>query len=114
VAQALRGLSLFVREDYKGAAAALSLAFDGDPKNALAAFFLGWAQDGAGNAPAALSAWRSAAHLDPTLVSAHIALADAYLRLSQPALAAQALRAGLAALPDSLELRERLARLEKP
>jgi VWFA-related protein len=114
VAQALRGLSLFVREDYKGAAAALQLAFAGDPKNALAAFFLGWAEDGAGNAPAALSAWRSAAHLDPKLVSAHIALADAYLRLSQPALAAQALRAGLAALPDSLELRERLARLEKP
>ena len=114
VAHGLRGLSLFVREDYKGAAAALSLAFEGDPKNALAAFFLGWAQDGAGNAPAALSAWRSAAHLDPKLVSAHIALADAYLRLSQPALAAQALRAGLAALPDSLELRERLARLEKP
>jgi hypothetical protein len=47
-------------------------------------------------------------------VSAHIALADAYLRLSQPGLAVQALSAGLAALPDSLELRERLARLEKP
>jgi tetratricopeptide (TPR) repeat protein len=114
VAQALRGLSLFVREDYQGAAIALNVAFEGDPRNALAAFFLGWAQEGAGNAPAALSAWRSAAHLDPKLVSAHIALADAYLRLSQPALAAQALRAGLAALPDSPELRERLARLEKP
>ena len=114
VAQALRGMALFVREDYKGAAFALQRAFEGDPKNALAAFFLGWAEDGAGNAPSALSAWRSAAHLDPTLVSAHIALADAYLRLSQPALAIQALRAGLAALPNSTELRERLARLEKP
>jgi VWFA-related protein len=114
VVPALRGLALFVREDYKGAAAALQRAVAGDPGNALAAFFLGWAEDGAGNAPAALSAWRSAAHLDPKLVSAHIALADAYLRLSQPALAVQALRAGLAALPESIELRDRLARLEKP
>jgi hypothetical protein len=47
------------------------------------------------------------------MVSAHIALADAYMRLSEPALALQAIRAGLSALPDSLELRERLARLEK-
>ena len=114
VASALQGLALFVREDYKGAAASLRRAFESDAQNALAAFFLGWAEDGAGNAQAALGAWRSAAHLDPKLVSAHIALAEAYLRLSERALAIQALRAGLAAVPESTELRERLARLQQP
>ena len=49
--------------------------------------------------------------LDAALVPAHLALADAYVRLSQPALAAQVLQAGLTALPDSTELRERLSRL---
>ena len=89
-----------------------SAALDAEP-NALTAFFLGWAQDGAGNSRGALSAWRSAAHLDPSLVSAHLALADGYLKLSQPALAIQALRAGLAALPSSAELQSRLQQLER-
>jgi hypothetical protein len=113
VARALRGLALFAREDFAGAASALQLAFEAEPQSSLSAFFLGWAHEGAGQSREAISAWRNAAHLDPTLVSAHIALADAYMRLSEPALALQALRAGLAALPDSPELRERLARLEK-
>lgn len=113
VVPALRGLALFVREDFGGAAAALKMALEAEPQNALTAFFLGWSHEGAGNAREAISAWRNAAHLDPKLVSAHIALADAYVRLSQPDLAIQALRAGLAAVPDSIELRERLARLEK-
>jgi VWFA-related protein len=113
VPKALRGLALFAREDFAGAAEALQSAFDAEAQSSLTAFFLGWAHEGAGHTREAISAWRSAAHLDPTMVSAHIALADAYLRLSEPALALQAIRAGLTALPDSLELRERLARLEK-
>lgn len=113
VPKALRGLALFAREDFAGAAAALKSAFDAEPQSSLTAFFLGWAHEGAGETREAINAWRSAAYLDPSMVSAHIALADAYLRLSEPALALQAIRAGLSALPDSLELRERLARLEK-
>jgi VWFA-related protein len=113
IAQALRGFSLFVREDYAGAAAALQRAQDMDARNALTAFFLGWAQEGAGDSRAALSAWRSAAFLDPSLVSAHLALADGYLRLSEPALALQALKAGLAALPSSPELQTRLQQIER-
>ena len=109
---ALRGFSLFVRENYKGAAAELDRALSLE-QQALTAFFLGWAQEGAGDPRAALSAWRSAAHLDPTLVSAHLALADGYLKMSQPALAVQALRAGLAALPSSLELQARLQQIER-
>ncbi len=110
---ALKGLALFVREEYAAAAAALTLAGEAAPDSALTPFFLGWAHDGAGNSRAALSAWRSAAHLDPSLVSAHLALADGYLKISEPALAVQALRAGLAALPGSTELQARLQQLER-
>jgi VWFA-related protein len=110
-ADALRGFTSFVREDYAAATSALQRSLDGEP-NALTAFFLGWAQEGAGNSRGAISAWRSAAHLDPTLVSAHLALADGYLKISQRALAIQALRAGLTALPSSAELQSRLQQLE--
>jgi hypothetical protein len=44
-------------------------------------------------------------------VPAHLAVADGYLRISDPALAAQALRAGLAALPDSVELQAKLTEI---
>lgn len=112
-ALALRGLARFVREDYPAAAASLTLASNAAPDSALTAFFLGWAHDGTGDSKAALSAWRVAAHLDPSLVSAHLALADGYLKISEPALAVQALRAGLAALPASTELQARLRTLER-
>ena len=46
------------------------------------------------------------------MVPAHLALADAYLRLSEKALAEQAIRAGLAALPDSPELQAKLAQIQ--
>ena len=111
--QGLTGLAKFVREDYAGGAGSLAAAFKADPTSALTAFFLGWAREGAGDPRGALSAWRSAAHLDPTLVSAHLALADGYLRLSNPALAVQALKAGLTANPGSPELQTRLAQLER-
>jgi VWFA-related protein len=110
--EGLRGFTLFVREDYGNAAAALQRSLNAE-QNALTAFFLGWAQDGAGDSRAAISAWRVAAHIDPTLVSAHLALADGYLKISERALAIQALRAGLVALPSSPELQSRLAQLEK-
>jgi tetratricopeptide (TPR) repeat protein len=109
---ALRGLALFAREEFTGAAAALDRALTAEPKNALTAFFLGWAQEFAGQPRAALNGWRAAAHLDPTLVPAHLALAEGYVKLGEPALAAQALRAGLVALPNSPELLSRLQRLE--
>ncbi|HUF23714.1 MAG TPA: VWA domain-containing protein [Vicinamibacterales bacterium] len=113
VAHALRGLALFVREQYPEAAAELKAAFDADPRNAETAFFLGWASEGAGDSTAALSAWRSAAYLNPSLLPAHLALADGYLRLSQPALAVQALRAGLVVLPASSVLQARLDQIER-
>ena len=113
VTRALRGLALFAREEYADAAEALESARDAEPHSALTAFFLGWAHEGAGDARNAIGAWRSAAYLDPMLVSAHLALADGYLRLSEPSLAMQALKAGLAALPSSPELLARLDQIER-
>ena len=98
--------------DYPAAIAALQAAIDSDPNDGVAAFLLGWAFRGAGDDRQAISAWRRAAFVDPALVPAHLALAEIYVRLSQPALAMQALRAGLAALPQSPELLDRLRRLE--
>ena len=112
--RALLGLARFAAGDHAGAAEALDAAFAADsdaPRRALTAFFLGWVHAYRGDDRRSASAWRSAVFLDPTLVPAHLALADAYVRLSQPSLAAQVLRAGLAALPESPELRDRLARL---
>lgn len=112
VAQSIRGLARFVREDFPAAVAAWTQAQKLQPDHALTAFFLGWAHDRAGDTRAALTSWRGAAHLDPLMVSAHLALAEGYLKLQQPALARQALRAGLDALPNSAELRQRLLEIE--
>lgn len=103
----LHALERLAARDYPAAIAGLQAGTDG-----AAAFFLGWAYFGADEMRQAISAWRQAAYLDPTLVPAHLALADVYVRLSQPALAVQALKAGLAALPQSPELLDRLSRLE--
>ena len=108
-----QGLTRLAAADYPGAIALFAKALDADAKNAPAAFFLGWAYHGAGDDRQAISAWRRAAYLDPTLIPAHLALADMYVKLAQPALALQALRAGLAAAPASVELQNRLAQIER-
>ncbi len=112
VVQSIRGLARFVREDFPAAVVAWTHAQSTRPDHALTAFFLGWAHDHAGDTRAALTSWRGAAHLDPLMVSAHLALAEGYLKLQQPALARQALRAGLEVLPNSAELRQRLLQIE--
>jgi VWFA-related protein len=113
LADARHGLDRLSASDYGAAIAALQAAIAADAKVGGTAFFLGWAYHGAGDDRQAITAWRRAAFVDPTLVPVHLALADMYVRLSQPALAVQALRAGLTALPQSPELRERLAVLER-
>jgi len=107
-------LNQLATADFAGAVAAFDAVLRVEPGEAPAAFLQGWAYHGAGDDRQAISAWRRATYLDPSLVPAHLALADTFTRLSQTALALQAVRAGLAALPDSPELRERLARLDRP
>jgi predicted Zn-dependent protease len=83
-----------------------------DQTNAATAFVLGWAYENTGDHRHAIGAWRAAAAINPKMVPAHLALADAYLKIAQPGLAAQAVRAGLAALPESPELQAKLAQIE--
>jgi hypothetical protein len=112
-AEALRGLDRLAAGDYPAAIAAFEASLASSASNGAAAFFLGWAFHGAGDDRQAISAWRRSAYIDPALVPAHLALAEMYIRLSQPGLAVQVLKAGLAALPQSPELLDRLSRLER-
>jgi lipopolysaccharide biosynthesis regulator YciM len=112
-AMALRGLARFAQSDFPGAANAWTATLEADPADAHAAFLLGWARAAAGDDRSAITAWRLASLRDPTLVPPYLALIDAYMRLGQPALALQVTRSGLAVLPDSPELRDRLHRLER-
>jgi Tfp pilus assembly protein PilF len=111
--RAAKGFELFAQSDYANAAVELAAALKLDQRNAAMAFVLGWAHEGAGAHRDAIGAWRAAATIDPKMIPAHLALADAYLRVGEPALAAQAVRAGLAALPDSPELLAKLAEIEQ-
>jgi hypothetical protein len=110
---ATKGFDLFATGDYAAAATELAAFMKIDQTQAAVAFVLGWAHEAIGAHREAIGAWRAAAVIDPKMVPAHLALADAYLRIGEPALALQAVHAGLAALPDSAELRAKLADLER-
>ena len=112
-AHATKGFDLFATGDYAAAAAELAAFMKIDQTQPAVAFVLGWAREATGEHREAISAWRAAAVIDPKMVPAHLALADAYLRIGEPALAIQAVHAGLAALTDSPELNAKLAELER-
>jgi VWFA-related protein len=110
-AQQLRGLALMALGRYDAAAAQFSAVFVAQPDSAAVAFVLGWAEVGIGDDRAAIGAFRNAVLRDPSMVPAHLALAEAFLRLNQPGLAAQALEAGLSAVPDAVELKVLLEKI---
>ena len=112
-ASAELGFTRFTQRDYPGAVAAWKACLEQEPSNAPAAFLLGWAYAAAGNDTGAVAAWRAAIVADPALVPAYLAAIDAYLRLGSPDLALQLARSGLAVLPASVELRDRVQRLER-
>ena len=112
-AAALLGLARFGQHDYAAAAVALKGYTSGHPDDATAAFVLGWAHASTGDDRAAVGAFRSAVVADPSFVPAYLAAIDAYVRMREPALALQVARAGVVTLPASLELRDRLLRLER-
>jgi lipopolysaccharide biosynthesis regulator YciM len=109
----LKGLAQFASGHYADAAAELQVQPVDDAASALAAFHLGWVHATSGDDLKAVSAWRTATVMDPTLVSAYLALADAYVRLGQPSLAARVLHSGLTVLPRSSELATKLAEIEQ-
>jgi VWFA-related protein len=110
--RATKGFELFAQGDYGSAAAALADALKLDQTNAATAFVLGWAYEEAGRRREAIGAWRAAATIDPTMLPAHLALADGYMRMSERGLAEQAVRAGLTAMPGSPELQAKLAQIQ--
>jgi VWFA-related protein len=108
----LRGLAAFRRADYRTAVDAFRAAQSAGANEPMLSFILGWAHAASGDDPAAISAWRAAVFGDATLIPPYLALADTYVRLGHAELAVQVVKSGLGALPNSLELRDRLARLE--
>lgn len=110
----LQGMVRFARREFAEAARAWQACLDADSSASGVAFLLGWAHAASGDDRAAVGAWRNAVRLDPGLVPAHLAIADAFARQRNIPLAVQALRAGLAARPGSPELLDRLSRLERP
>ncbi len=114
VRQAADGVNQLKAARYAEAATTLKAAFAASgEKSASMSFLLGWAERGRGNLVDAVSAFRVAATLDPTMIPAHLALADTYLELKQPALAIQAVEAGLARQPNSVELKQLLETIKK-
>jgi VWFA-related protein len=109
----LRGLALLGLERYTDAATQFTATFTARPDDAALAFLMGWASIGAGDDRAAITAFRNAVLREPAMVPAHLALAETYLRLKQPALAVQALEAGLTVLPDAPELKRMLETIKK-
>jgi hypothetical protein len=110
--RATKGFDLFAEGDYGSAAVELAEALKLDRTSAATAFVLGWAYEEAGHRREAIGAWRAAATINPKMVPAHLALADAYIRMSERPLAEQAIRAGLTAIPGSPELQAKLAQIQ--
>ena len=67
----------------------------------------------AGRRDEAVTSWRNAVIQEPTLVPAYLALAEAYVAAGHPELAGQVLREGLRIVPDSIELSDKLAEVER-
>jgi hypothetical protein len=114
VRRAAEGVTQLKAGRYADAATSLGAALDaGKGTSAPIAFLLGWAHRGTGNLVNAVSAFRNAAVLDPAMIPAHLALAETYMELKQPALAVQALEAGLASQPGATELKKMLETIKK-
>jgi len=107
----LRGLAAMGGDDYATAATSLAASFEIRPE-ADVAFVLGWALVGGGDRVAAITAFRNASLLHPQMVPAYLALGETYMALGHPALARQALQAGLEKVPASIELRSMIDRLK--
>jgi tetratricopeptide (TPR) repeat protein len=109
---ALRGLALFAGNDIAAARTSLERAWSDDATSPLLGFFLGWVRRAAGESSRAIPAWRAAVALDPSLVSAYLALAETYVALAHPELAVQVLQEGLRHVPGSPELTMKLSDIQ--
>ncbi|MGE5358645.1 MAG: VWA domain-containing protein [Bacteroidales bacterium] len=113
----LQGLASFAVERYEEAATKIDSVLNAAPladtrTTAMVSFVLGWIHTYRERDLDAITAWRSAIVADATLVPAYLALADAYVKRFEPALALQVLHGGLAAVPRSAEIAKKLRDIE--
>ncbi len=99
-----QGMEAIQKQDFEGAKKALSEAAARDSKDPQAAFYLGVANDGLGDVPAAIAQYQKALELDPKLVEAAVNLSGAQLDQKDIAGALATSERGLKVNPKSPEL----------
>ena len=97
--------------DFPHAAASYQTALELDPKNSVAAYYLGLSQLETGDLEGAEHAFQQALELDPAMFSAAFNLGVVYTRRRQPQPAIQAFQRAVEILPDYAEAHEALGEL---
>jgi VWFA-related protein len=105
----LRGIELLMKGDLNPAANQFGVALRNAPDAPIASFFLGACYAAAGRDKEAVSAWERARAANLQLPALQLVLADAWLRLGQPADALEPLRAALDRQPQDDNIRRNLA-----
>jgi tetratricopeptide (TPR) repeat protein len=105
----LRGIELFMKGDLNPAANQFGVALRNPADAPLASFFLGACYAAAGRDKEAVAAWERARAAKLQLPALQLIIADAWLRLGQPADALDPLRQALERQPQDDNIRRNLA-----
>jgi tetratricopeptide (TPR) repeat protein len=105
----LRGIELLMKGDLNPAANQFAVALRSAPDAPLASFFLGACYAAAGRDKEAVTAWERARAAQLNLPALQLVIADAWLRLGQPADALEPLRLALERDPRDDNVRRNLA-----
>jgi Flp pilus assembly protein TadD len=99
-----RGMDSIQKQDFAGATSVLRQAAQQDPKDAQAAYYLGVALEGSGDAAGAMTQYRKALELDPKLAEPAVNLSGMLFEQRDAAGALSAAEGGLKHNPKSPEL----------
>ena len=105
----LRGIELLMKGDLNPAANQFGVALRNAPDAPIASFFLGACYAAAGRDKEAVSSWERARAAKLDLPVLQLVIADAWLRLGQPADALEPLRLALERQPQDDDIRRNLA-----
>ena len=105
----LRGIELLMKGDLNPAANQFGVALRNAPDAPIASFFLGACYAAAGRDKEAVAAWERARAAQLQLPGLQLVIADAWLRLGQPADALEPLRLALERQPQDDDIRRNLA-----
>ena len=105
----LRGIELLMKGDLNPAANQFGVALRNAPDAPIASFFLGACYAAAGRDKEAVSSWERARSAKLQLPGLQLVIADAWLRLGQPADALEPLRLALERQPQDDDIRRNLA-----